>query len=178
MPNFCMKRRPCGSIITAILSTWFLLLPFSQTQTVSLFNQDSYEGLRTCVKPCYEAPSYDGGNIFDVLNCAYPYRNSCLCREDLAPVVSSWFSSCVQSRCTPATVDIAQALSGYSDYCAPNVPNNNVALTTLDSSSPTTTVVAITTITSGGSNSPASGSLPMLIAALVLAVATFALSLS
>jgi hypothetical protein len=174
MLNFCVRRRPNGLIVTAVLSTWLLLLPFSQTQTVTISDENNYKNLRKCAQPC--VTDSIGTDLFNVLSCASPYQNSCLCREDLAPIVSSWLSKCINSGCTPATVDIAQAISVYGDYCTRNVPNSNVALTTLDSSSPTTTVVAITTVTSGGSNSPASGSLQMLTAALVLAVATIVLS--
>jgi hypothetical protein len=174
MLNFCVRRRPNGLTVTAVVSTWLFLLPFSQTQTVTLTDEKNYEILRTCARPC--VTNSFSTDLFTVLNCAYPNQDSCLCREDLAPIVSSWLSKCINSFCTPATVDIAQALSVYGDYCTGNVPNSNVALTTLDSSSPTTTVVAITTVTSGGSNSPASGSLQMLTAALVLAVATIVLS--
>lgn len=175
MSDFCVRRRSNHSVVTAVLLTWFLLLlPHHPTssQSLSITNEAGYTSLRSCGRPCFSGFL----DLPDNLQCAYPYQNSCVCRQDLAPAASAFITSCVNSRCDSVTVDLNQAVSLFDGYCSRNnAPNPNVALTTLDSSSPTTTVVAVTTVTGGGSNSAASGSLPMLTAALVLAVATFVL---
>jgi hypothetical protein len=176
MSDFCVRRHANHSVLTAVLLTWFLLLlphHLTSTQSVSITKEAGYISLRSCARECF------GGIVAlpDELGCAWPYQNSCFCRQDLAPAASSYITKCVNSGCASVTVDLGQAVSLFDGYCSRNnVPNANVALTTLDSSSPTTTVVAVTTVTGAGSNSPTSGSLPMLTAALALAVAALVLS--
>jgi hypothetical protein len=176
MSSFCVRRRSNHSVVTAVLLTWFLLLlPHHLTSSgrLTITEDAGYSSLRNCGKECFGI--YPG--LADQLECGYPYQDSCVCRPDLGPLASSYLTKCVNSGCGSVTVDVDLAVSLYDGYCSRNMPNNNVALTTLDSSSPTTTVVAITTVTgSDGSNSPASGSLPMLTAALVLVVGTLVLS--
>jgi hypothetical protein len=176
MLRCCVRRRSNHSVVTAILLTWFLLLlPHHLTSSgrLTITEDAGYSNLRQCGTVCF----YTTSGLVNGLDCRYPYQDSCVCRPDLGPLASSFLTKCVNSRCGSVTVDVDLAISLYDDYCSRNVPSNNVALTTLDSSSPTTTVVAITTVTgSDGSNSPASGSLPMLTAALVLVVGTLILS--
>lgn len=183
MPNSYVRKRAHYSSVTTALLTWLLvLLPHhpASSQTLSIDREEGFISLRPCVQTCVS------GGIASDLECDYPPYNVCFCREDLASQVSSFLTKCVSGRCYSATVDLPQAVSLYNKYCSrDNAPNSNVAVVTLDSSVPTSTVVAVTTVSSGatgGTNSPAtlavdSGSLPMLMAALVLAFATLVLSL-
>lgn len=187
MPNSYLKNRYQSSVLTAVVLTWLiLLLPHhrasSQTQTVSIRSEDGYKTLRLCAQVCvWGYPS--GGDLLTNLNCASPWYNVCLCREDLAPAASSFLSKCVNRDCSSSTVDVAQAVSLYDSYCSRDSVPSNVAVVTADSSGPTTTIIAVTTVTSasGGSTSLAtltisSESLQRLARALVIAVATLFLS--
>ena len=141
--------------------------------TFSITAELDYNKLRGCGKTCmWESNQYWVGGQ---LGCGPPYANDCMCRTDLATVISSHATSCLNHLCTGGVVnnDINTFLSIYDSYCYKNgytlpgalvqVPKTTEVVVTVGSpTAPTITRITVATITvpaSSGSDRAATNAL-------------------
>ncbi|KEF52736.1 uncharacterized protein A1O9_11153, partial [Exophiala aquamarina CBS 119918] len=53
----------------------------------------------------------------DTVFCGQDVEDSCFCREDLQPVVTTYISECVYSSCSSNFNDLTSAVDAYTQYC-------------------------------------------------------------
>jgi hypothetical protein len=118
---------------------FFLLAMFSVAQntdpsgTYSLPALPAFSSQRACATGCMgpcDAFIAVCDNLPGILQCPWPYYNSCFCRTDLSAIATSFISQCVFSGCNANTADVQTALGLYSSYCGATAPASAIASTT------------------------------------------------
>lgn len=107
--------------------------------TISIFSQPDYSAQKNCLQSCFGC--YECG-VIDSVGCWYQNADACFCRQDLAGMVSSALTTCVNSACSGNKQDVSNAVSLYDGYCQGVAAVGEVpASTTIDGASPSRTSI-------------------------------------
>jgi hypothetical protein len=127
----------------------YSICTLAQLGSITIFTQPSYIRQRDCVKLCFFCTTRCP-TVWGEVGCGDALVDACVCRNDLWSIASSFFTSCISTRCgTTVTNDLASALSLYNGYC-------HVDSTTLQNDLvPPSTTVAVAAKTTTQASGPA-----------------------
>lgn len=84
------------------------------TETVTITDMREWSGLGTCGQQILSKNDW----LKQGLKCPSPWFNSCYCDRNLAPLATSYISSCIFTYCSTLSADFDEALDVYNSYCA------------------------------------------------------------
>jgi hypothetical protein len=137
-PIFVSLPQECNTMLLSSLATGYALLAlllssFTRAQTAhqSIYTVDAFAAQPTCVQGCFTAgygPDIDCNTdvLGSLLGCpntpcvtAFAAVDSCYCRGDLQSAASKLLGACINEVCSVGdnSVNLATAVSIYSDYC-------------------------------------------------------------
>jgi hypothetical protein len=106
-----------------------LVIHFSSTKAASpqtIASLPAFSSLRSCASVCFwNGEPHRGGDVLGVILdccggsvvCKDGADNSCFCRADLMAKATNWLSTCVNTKCSSQSVDVASAIALYNGYC-------------------------------------------------------------
>jgi hypothetical protein len=95
----------------------YSICTLAQLGSITIFTQPAYIQQRDCVKLCFFCMT-SCPTVWGAVGCAEALIDDCVCRNDLWSIASSFFTTCISTRCgTTVTNDLASALSLYNGYC-------------------------------------------------------------
>jgi hypothetical protein len=150
------------SILPLLLLLFLLLGPniANADDIVSIESFAPYQQLRGCAACCFrECNARCYFVIGDVITCGHgdiycgqDVHDSCFCRSDLQPTVTTYISSCVYKGCSSNLNDVGSAVYAYTEYCKSTgmiqIPAASASQTTTSTSTKSTSQTRTTAETS------------------------------